>query len=80
MKWVDLRKNFPTQLIKLYNMIENFTITNYWIIGKIKSSFDKMNLGDKPTWSLARICVRIKLHIYVTNMHYDIPTCCKDIL
>jgi hypothetical protein len=24
--------------------------------------------------------VRIKLHIYVTNMHYDIPTCCKDIL
>lgn len=45
MKWVDLRKNFPTQLIKLYNMIENFTITNYWIIGEIKSSFDKMTFG-----------------------------------
>jgi hypothetical protein len=42
---VDLRKNFPTQLIKLYNMIENFTITNYWIVGKIKSSFDKMIFG-----------------------------------
>jgi hypothetical protein len=45
MKWVDLRKNFPTQLVKLYNMIENLTVTNYWIIGKIKSSFDKMIFG-----------------------------------
>jgi hypothetical protein len=45
MKWVDLRNNFPTQLTKLYNMIEKFTITNYRIIGKIKSSFDKMIFG-----------------------------------